>query len=34
MYLEGGEVVEQGPTKEVLNSPKDARTKEFIRHAS
>jgi ABC-type polar amino acid transport system ATPase subunit len=34
MYLEGGEVVEQGPTKEVLNSPKDPRTKEFIRHAS
>ena len=33
MYLEGGEVVEQGPTKEVLNSPKDPRTKEFIRHA-
>lgn len=34
MYLEGGEVVEQGPTKEILNSPKDPRTKEFIRHAS
>jgi len=33
MYLEGGEVVEQGPTKELLNSPKDGRTKEFIRHA-
>ena len=33
MYLEGGEVVEQGPTKELLNSPKDPRTKEFIRHA-
>lgn len=34
LYLEGGEVVEQGVTKEVLNSPKDPRTKEFIRHAS
>jgi ABC-type polar amino acid transport system ATPase subunit len=33
LYLEAGEVVEQGPTKEVLNSPKDPRTKEFIRHA-
>jgi ABC-type polar amino acid transport system ATPase subunit len=33
MYLEGGEVVEQGPTKELLNSPKDSRTQEFIRHA-
>jgi len=34
LYLEGGEVVEQGVTKEVLSSPKDPRTKEFIRHAS
>jgi polar amino acid transport system ATP-binding protein len=34
LYLEAGEVVEQGPTKEVLNSPKDPRTKEFIRHAN
>lgn len=33
MYLEGGEVVEHGVTKEVLNSPKDPRTKEFIQHA-
>jgi polar amino acid transport system ATP-binding protein len=34
LYLEGGEIVEQGVTKEVLASPKDPRTKEFIRHAS
>jgi putative amino-acid transport system ATP-binding protein len=33
LYLEAGEVVEQGPTKEMLNAPKDPRTKEFIRHA-
>ena len=33
LYLEAGEVVEQGPTNQVLNSPKDPRTKEFIRHA-
>jgi polar amino acid transport system ATP-binding protein len=33
LYLESGEVVEQGPTKELLEAPKDPRTKEFIRHA-
>ena len=33
MYLESGEVVEQGPTKQLLESPKDPRTQEFIRHA-
>jgi ABC-type polar amino acid transport system ATPase subunit len=34
LYLEGGEVVEQGVTNEVLNSPRDPRTKEFIKHAN
>ena len=34
LYLESGEVVEQGPTKELLEAPKDPRTKEFIRHAA
>ncbi len=33
MYLEGGEVVEHGLTKEVLSSPRDQRTREFIQHA-
>lgn len=33
LYLESGEIVEQGPTKELLEAPKDPRTKEFIRHA-
>jgi len=33
LYLESGEVVEQGPTKELLEAPKDPRTKEFIQHA-
>jgi polar amino acid transport system ATP-binding protein len=30
LYLEGGLVVEHGPTKELLNSPKDPRLKEFL----
>ena len=33
LYLEGGLVVEHGPTDQVLNSPKDPRVKEFIAQA-
>src|SRR5258705_188138 len=33
LYMEGGEVVEQGPAKYLLNSPKDPRTKDFIAQA-
>ena len=33
LYMEGGLVVEHGPTAEVLNSPKDQRLKEFISQA-
>ena len=33
LYLEGGVAVEYGPTEEVLNSPKDDRTKDFLRQA-
>ena len=33
LYLEGGNVVEHGPTDQVLNSPKDPRVKEFIAQA-
>jgi ABC-type polar amino acid transport system ATPase subunit len=33
LYMEGGLVVEHGPTAEVLNSPKDPRVKEFIAQA-
>jgi len=33
LYMEGGLVVEHGPTDQVLNSPKDARVKEFIAQA-
>ena len=30
LFMEGGVVVEQGPTAEVMNSPKDARTRDFL----
>jgi ABC-type polar amino acid transport system ATPase subunit len=33
LYMEGGNVVEHGPTDQVLNSPKDPRVKEFIAQA-
>ena len=33
LYMEGGLVVEHGPTEQVLNSPKDQRVKEFIAQA-
>ena len=33
LYMEGGLVVEYGPTDQVLNSPKDPRVKEFIAQA-
>ena len=30
LFMDGGLVVEYGPTEEVMNSPKDARTKDFF----
>jgi polar amino acid transport system ATP-binding protein len=33
LFMEGGLVVEHGPTAEVMNSPKDARTKDFLMQA-
>jgi polar amino acid transport system ATP-binding protein len=33
LYLEGGVAVEYGPTEEVLNSPRDERTKDFLKQA-
>ena len=30
LFMEGGVAVEYGPTQEVLNSPQDARTKDFL----
>jgi polar amino acid transport system ATP-binding protein len=33
LFMEGGVAVEYGPTDEVLNSPKDPRTKDFLKQA-
>jgi ABC-type polar amino acid transport system ATPase subunit len=33
LYMEGGVAVEYGPTEEILNSPKDDRTKDFLTQA-
>jgi len=33
LFMDGGLVVEHGPTDEVMNSPKDARTKDFLTQA-
>ncbi len=33
LFMEGGLVIEHGPTDDVLNSPKDPRTKDFLEHA-
>ena len=30
LFMEGGEAVEFGPTEKVMNSPQDARTKDFM----
>jgi len=33
LFMEGGEAVEFGPTDAVMNSPQDARTKDFLNQA-
>jgi polar amino acid transport system ATP-binding protein len=33
LYIEGGEVVEFGDTDQILNSPSDPRTKDFVEQA-
>ena len=33
LFMEGGLVIEHGPTEAVLNSPKDPRTKDFLEQA-
>jgi ABC-type glutathione transport system ATPase component len=33
LYMEGGEVVEFGDTDDVLNSPRDPRTRDFVEQA-
>ena len=34
LFMDGGLVVEHGPTDEVMNSPKDPRTKDFLTQAN
>jgi ABC-type histidine transport system ATPase subunit len=31
VYMEDGLIVEEGPPEQVLNNPKDPRTKQFMR---
>jgi ABC-type polar amino acid transport system ATPase subunit len=33
LYMEGGEVAEAGDTDQILNSPRDPRTKDFVEQA-
>lgn len=33
LYMEQGEIVEQGPAEQILNSPSDPRTKDFVAQA-
>jgi ABC-type polar amino acid transport system ATPase subunit len=33
LYIEGGEAIEYGATKQILNSPVDPRTKDFVEQA-
>jgi ABC-type polar amino acid transport system ATPase subunit len=33
LFMDGGHVVEHGPAQQVLNSPQDARTREFLEQA-
>jgi ABC-type polar amino acid transport system ATPase subunit len=33
LYMESGEVVESGDAQQLLNSPRDARTRDFIQQA-
>ena len=33
LYIEGGEVVEFGDADQLLNSPRDPRTKDFVEQA-
>lgn len=33
LYMESGEIVEQGATTEIMSAPRDERTREFLRQA-
>ena len=32
LFMDGGVVVEQGPAKEVIDHPKEERTRQFLAH--
>lgn len=34
VFMDKGNIVEQGTPSEIFNSPKEARTKEFLKHCS
>jgi putative S-methylcysteine transport system ATP-binding protein len=34
IFMDGGKIVEQGPPKQLLEAPQDARTKAFLRRVS
>ena len=31
VFMEGGKIIEEGPSKEFFENPKEARSREFIR---
>jgi polar amino acid transport system ATP-binding protein len=31
LFIDGGVIVEQGPSKELLNNPQNPRTQDFLR---
>ena len=33
LYMEGGQVIEHGQTEDILNSPQDSRTRDFVQEA-
>ena len=34
LFMDGGVVVEEGPAKELIDHPKEKRTKQFLAHYS
>ena len=34
LFMDGGVVVEEGPAKELMDHPKEERTKQFLAHYS
>lgn len=34
LFVDGGVVVEEGPAKELIDHPKEERTKQFLAHYS